>query len=146
MLDLLEPLVGAWTIEVQFPGREPVSAEGARLTFEWILDRHFLLQRSTVPDTAVPDGLCVIALDEERDSFTQHYFDARGVVRVYGMNLEGGVLTLWRNTPDFSALDFAQRFRGEFSADGTTITGAWEIAHDGKTFEHDFAMSYRRIT
>lgn len=35
---------------------------------------------------------------------------------------------LTREVPDFSPLDFGQRFTGTFSADGDTITGAWENA------------------
>jgi hypothetical protein len=32
------------------------------------------------------------------------------------MSLEDGVWKLWRDPPDFSPLDFAQRFTGTFSA------------------------------
>ena len=48
-------------------------------------------------------------------------------------------------TPDFSPLDFAQRYTGTFSDDGTTIAGRWEIAHDGSTWEHDFDLTYTRM-
>ena len=30
------------------------------------------------------------------------------------------------------------------NADGNTISGAWEICHDGKTWEHDFNLIYTR--
>jgi hypothetical protein len=49
---------------------------------------------------------------------------------------------LSRDRPDFSALDFAQRYTGTISADGKTIAGAWEIRHEGKTWEHDFDLTY----
>jgi hypothetical protein len=39
---------------------------------------------------------------------------------------------------------FAQRFRGAFSADGATISGAWEKGDDGSSWEHDFDLVYRR--
>jgi hypothetical protein len=39
----------------------------------------------------------------------------------------GGVLKLWRDAPDFSPLDFSQRYVGVFSGDGNSISGAWEI-------------------
>ena len=74
-----------------------------------------------------------------------HYFDSRGIARVYAMSLEDGVWTLWREAPDFSSLDFAQRFTGTFSDDGTTIVGRWETAHDGATWEHDFDLTYVRV-
>jgi hypothetical protein len=41
-------------------------------------------------------------------------------------------------------LDFRQRFTGTFSADGNTISGAWETGRDGGQWEHDFALTYRR--
>jgi hypothetical protein len=61
------------------------------------------------------------------------------------MSLEDGVWTLRREAPDFSPLDFAQRYTGTFSDDGKTIVGRWEIAHDGSTWEHDFDLTYVRV-
>jgi hypothetical protein len=66
--------------------------------------------------------------------------DSRGVARVYGMSLDDGVWRLWRDGSDFS-----QRFTGTFSDDGTTISGAWEIALDGSRWEHDFDLVYTRV-
>jgi hypothetical protein len=43
-------------------------------------------------------------------------------------------------------LDFSQRFSGTLSDDGRTITGAWETAHDGTTWEHDFNLTYIKLT
>ena len=57
------------------------------------------------------------------------------------MSFEDGTWKLWRDAPDFSPLEFAQRFSGTFSADGTTIAGRWEIRHDGTTWEHDFDLT-----
>jgi hypothetical protein len=61
------------------------------------------------------------------------------------MSLEDEVWTLRREAPDFSPLDFAQRYTGTFSDDGATIVGRWEIAHDGSTWEHDFDLTYVRL-
>ena len=49
-----------------------------------------------------------------------------GVARLYAMTLDAGTWTLLRESPDFSPLDFAQRFTGTFSDDGDTIRGTWE--------------------
>jgi hypothetical protein len=38
-----------------------------------------------------------------------------------------------------------QRFTGEFSGDGRTISGRWETSQDGSTWEHDFDLIYRRV-
>ena len=61
------------------------------------------------------------------------------------MSFEAGVWKLWRETEDFSALDFSQRFTGTFSDDGKAIEGRWEICHDGETWETDFDMTYTKI-
>jgi hypothetical protein len=126
-----------------FPGAPPVA--GGRVVFEWMTGERFFIQRWEVPVPEAPDGLAVIALDAGRGTFLQHYFDSRGIARVYAMRLEDGIWTLWREVPDFSPLDFAQRFTGTFSDDGTTIVGRWEIAHDGSTWEHDFDLTYVRV-
>jgi len=75
----------------------------------------------------------------------QHYFDQRGVARVYEMSLEDRVWTLERTKQDFSPCEFAQRFTGTLSTDGTRIDGTWEIARDKRTWEKDFDLNYVRV-
>jgi hypothetical protein len=88
----------------------------------------------------------VIAPDPDRPGgYRQHYFDARGVVRLYEMTFDGREWTLLRRTPDFAPLDFAQRFTGTFSEDGDTIAGRWETSPDGTEWQPDFELTYRRI-
>jgi hypothetical protein len=144
-LEALEPLVGEWSILASF-GEEPPADVGARATFEWLPGRQFLVERWAVPVPEAPDGIAIIGADPERQgNYLQHYFDSRGVARVYRMSLEDGTWKLWRDEPDFTALDFSQRYTGTFGDDGTTIAGAWEICHDGRTWEHDFDLTYHRL-
>jgi len=56
-----------------------------------------------------------------------------------------GAWKLWRESEDFSPLDFSQRFTGTFSDDGTTISGRWENSGDGSTWEHDFKLTYTKV-
>jgi hypothetical protein len=145
-LAALDVLVGEWSIEVSFDGTPPADA-GARASFEWMPGERFLVERWSVPVPEAPDGIAIIGPDPAHEGdFLQHYFDTRGVARVYRMTLAGDVWTLWRDEPDFSPLDFRQRYVGTFSADRRTITGAWEICHDGTTWQHDFDLSYRRLS
>jgi hypothetical protein len=145
----LEPLVGEWSLAMVMPGDdtpdEPPDA-GARVTFEWMRDRAFLLERWSVPIPEAPDGLAVIGWDEVRGTFLQHYFDERAVARVYEMSLADGVWRLERTKGDFSSFDFSQRFTGRFTADGRRIDGTWEIAHDHATWEKDFDLIYTRVS
>ena len=55
--------------------------------------------------------VCVVGPDGQ-GSFTQHYFDSRGVARVYEMKFEAGRWELLRVNPDFTPLDFSQRYVG----------------------------------
>ena len=145
LMERLEPFVGEWTIRVAFPGVEPM--EGGRVVFEWLTGRKFLVVRWEVPVEEAPDGLALIGADPEHEGgYLQHYFDSRGVARVYRMGFAEGVWTLRREEPDFSPLDFAQRFMGRFSADGREIAGRWEIANDRKTWKHDFDLTYVRVS
>ena len=114
--------------------------------FEWALDGRFLVQRTEISIPEAPNSLSVIGADPRGDAYAQHYFDSRGVVRVYAMTFEDGVWTLVRESPDFSDLSFWQRYQGTFSADGATIDGHWEMSHDeGATWEKDFDLVYRRV-
>jgi len=143
--------VGEWVLEVRFPGDQPVpssaSADGpqARSRFEWALDGQFLLQRTEVAVPEAPDSLTIVSADLETGAYTQHYYDSRGVVRLYAMTFADGVWTLMRESPDFSPLDFRQRFTGTFSQDGNTISGAWDKRLNGTGWEHDFDLTYRRV-
>jgi hypothetical protein len=141
-LGRLEALVGEWATESVFSfSPEPTSG---RVTFAWELGGRFLLERSHVEHPDAPDSLAVIAVAE--DGYAQHYFDSRGVVRTYRMTLGDDTWTLMRDRPDFTPLDFAQRYTGSFGADGQTITGRWEVSHDGGvTWEHDFDLRYRKV-
>ena len=145
----LQPLIGAWRMDAVFPRTSPaadVEAQGGgRTVFEWLPGRQFVIQRWEVPHPAAPDGIAIIGWDEGRGTYLQHYFDTRGVARLYEMGVGDGVWTLARTAADFSPLDFAQRYTGRFSDDGRTIRGSWELSRDGATWEHDFELIYSRI-
>jgi hypothetical protein len=134
----LDVFIGEWSVKASFPGSPPGQA-----VFEWALDAQYLIQRTQAPDPA-PDSIAIVAADPKTGAYTQHYFDSRGVVRVYAMSLKGHVWTLSRNSPDFSPLDFSQRFTGKFSDDGKTISGTWEISQDGVSWERDFDLTYKK--
>jgi hypothetical protein len=143
-IEQLEPFIGEWTMEADFPGSGP-SGAGGTCTFEWILGGQFLLERSEVPHPDAPDGFCIVGLGADGEGYTQHYFDSRGIARVYEMKFEKGLWELRRVTPDFTPLSFSQRYFGQFSDDGTRIDGRWESSNDGSTWELDFHLNYLRV-
>jgi len=138
-LAVLDVLVGEWIAQVEIAGAPP-----GRCTFAWDLRGTVLLQRSISPLPEFPDGLMVITPADE--GYVQHYFDSRGVLRLYRMSLDDQTWTLLRTEPDFSPLDFAQRYVGTISADRNRIEGRWETSHDqGGSWEVDFPLSYTRV-
>jgi hypothetical protein len=144
-LQRLGVFIGEWRLGLGHAIPSPENG-GARSVFEWALDGQFLIQRTEVPDPNAPNGLCIAAYDSKTDAYTQHYFDSRGVVRLYAMTLRDGVWTLLRESPDFTPLDFSQRFTGRFSADANTIRGTWEITGNGSGWRKDFDLTYSRVT
>jgi hypothetical protein len=145
-LTALEPFLGEWSLLASFDDT-PRADPGARASFEWLPGEQFLVQRWEVPVPEAPDGIAIIGADPKSEgNYLQHYFDSRGVARVYKMSFEDGAWKLWRDEPDFSPLDFSQRYTGTFSEDGKTIAGTWEICHDGQTWERDFDLTYTKRT
>jgi hypothetical protein len=137
----LEVLLGEWTMAVGIP-----DAPQGRVLFEWMPGEKFLIERWDIPHPDAPDGVAIMGYDKGRDMLLQHYFDSRGVARVYEMTLDDGVWTLSRTKPGFSPLKFWQRYAGRFSDDSRTIEGTWEISHDeGSTWEHDFQLTFTKV-
>jgi len=144
-IDALEAFIGEWSLGADFPNAPPIDARG-RVVFEWLPGEQFLVQRWEVPVPEAPDGIAIIGFDRGRGTYLQHYFDSRGVARVYEMSFDNGVWKLWRTSADFSPLDFSQRFTGTFSDDGASIEGRWETSSDGSTWELDFDLTYTKVT
>ena len=135
-LEPFEALVGTWTTESVHP-RYPTTVVRGRSTFEWLEGKRFLIQRSVTDHPEFPDAMAVFGVTAEQ--LSMHYFDSRGVYRVYAVSLSEGIWRFARDAPGFS-----QRFTGTFSDDGNTITGLSTLSHDGSTWEDDLAITYRR--
>ena len=144
-VESLDAFVGEWNVEAAFQMAPPTGFVG-RTVFEWLPGGTFLVQRWEVPHPDAPDGIAIIGFDRGRDTLLQHYFDSRGVARLYQMTFSGGVWNLFRNSADFTPLEFSQRFSGTFSNDGNTIAGRWESSTDGSQWQHDFDLTYTKVT
>ena len=136
--DVLEPLIGRWEIPVG-------DGEPGEATFAWALGRRFVEMRTSVPVEGAPDGLMIIAPAAGGDGFTQHYFDSRGVVRLYAMRFDGREWTLERREPDFSRARLPPALRGDALrrrvADRRPLA---DLARRRRDFEVDFPLSYVR--
>jgi hypothetical protein len=139
----LDPFVGEWYVSGTLTLEEPMEMTGWT-KFEWIEGGGFLVQRSTTDREEFPNTLAVIGARDKGEGYVMHYFDSRGVSRVYAMTLEGRSWMLERE-PSGPRSDFWQRWIGEFSDDGNMIEGRWEKSDDGSAWELDFHVTYKRI-
>jgi hypothetical protein len=139
-------LIGAWHGEGDFP--DPPMHLVSDATIERL--GAFIVFRSKGEPAEVPDTLSVIGGAPEGEAQPMHYFDSRGVKRLYLTTVEGSTWRIWRapdedwNGPDGPG--FNQRFIGEISSDANTIDGRWErgLGPNGDQWELDFPMTYVR--
>ena len=134
-LERLRFLEGDWEMELSQAAFLP---EGERVhgtaAFEFLDDGRLLALRQGDAATWIIGG------DDASALFTVLYSDGRGVSRVYAMTLESETWKIWRDADEFS-----QRFEAVVSPGLDLISGHWERRHSGEDWEHDFAVTYRRL-
>ena len=69
-----------------------------------------------------------------------HYFDSRGVFRVYEVSVRTGELGFWRDAPGMS-----QRYTATLDAGRNTITSRGKMSRDGGTWDADLSTTFRRV-
>jgi hypothetical protein len=99
------------------------------------------LARANYEHPEIPDAITIVGITDGR--LSMHYFDSRGVHRIYSASLDGNTWRYWR---DAEPPDLSQRFSGTFGEDGATIIGRGQMSRDGETWEDDLASNYRKIT
>jgi hypothetical protein len=142
-----EPLIGAWHGEGSIPIEPPMTIS-VLATVERLGE--FIVFRSAGEPAEVPDNISIIGGAPDGEPQPMHYFDDRGVERLYLTTIQGSTWTIWRapgedwNGPHGPG--FNQRFIGEISADGRTIVARWErgMGNAGDRWEMDFPITYVR--
>ena len=142
-LKQLEVLVGDWEMEISDASFLPGPSDTAKglVSFEWLQDGAFLAMHMGDKPPGPPDAIWLIDRDESTPDYTVLYYDSRRVSRIYGMSFSDGVWKMWRESPGFW-----QRYEGKLSNDGNTITAYWEKSSDGSHWEHDFNLTYTRLS
>src|SRR6476661_3601649 len=105
-IETIERLVGRWDTRGTHPLLPGEDIRG-HATFEWLEGRKFLIQRSHYDHPRIPDAVAVIGVTDGET--TMHYFDSRGVFRVYRVAFAEGEWRYQRDDPDMR-----QRFTGRF--------------------------------
>ncbi|MFC5824441.1 hypothetical protein [Nonomuraea insulae] len=118
MLKALDRLVGTWKVSG--------GAEGT-VTYRWMEGGQFLIQDVDLThDGAGAKGIEIIGrkrpygAEEPSQDVHSWYFDNDGSTLAYVYEIEGDTLTIWGHEKNSEAY-----YRGTFSADGTSVTGAW---------------------
>jgi hypothetical protein len=138
-LSPLTVLIGTWTVEMSHVALPtPLTWQDS---FEW-LDNAFIIWHWEGKNE-VPGAKILISRNENKpiNTYSMFYYDTRGVSRIFDMSFDNGIWKFWREDADFF-----QRFEGTISEDGDHITGKGENSSDGKKWEHDFSITYTRIT
>lgn len=140
-------LVGTWATTATHPALPGVVVNGT-VTIEWLEGERFLIHRVRFDHPDFPDSISIIGFTEhdradagaaaDESPLHMHYFDSRGVFRIYDVSIDGAVWRIWRDAPGFS-----QRFTGIRSDDGGTIDGLWEFRRD-VDWESDLKITYQR--
>jgi hypothetical protein len=132
-------LVGTWSIDASHAmlAGDEICGE---MMFEWLDGHRLLIQRSHYDHVDIPDAIAVFGVIDGQ--LSMHYYDSRGVHRIFALSFIDGTLRYARNAP---APDFSQRMTFTLSGDGNTITGQGELSRDGTNWQEDLAITYRRV-
>jgi len=108
----------------------------------------FVVLRTTVQPAEFPDSVSIIGGGPADAPAPMHYFDERGVQRLYLSTVDEArwVIQLADADRDMSP-GFDQRYVGEISPDGSRITGAWKrgVGAAGDRWEVDFTFDFERV-
>jgi hypothetical protein len=152
-LAALSRLLGKWTTEATHPAMPGVVVQGS-VEVTWLEGERFLIHRARSEHPDFPDSISILGVmgkdrvagphESRPDSdgeprLCMHYFDSRGVFRVYEASIDETTWRLWRN-----ATGFSQRFSGRVEDEGKTIVGRWELCEDDVHWTSDLEITYRR--
>ena len=145
-LQSLQRLVGAWKTEATHPAMPGVVVRGTA-EVEWLEGERFLIQRTRNDHPDFPDAISIIGFTDrdrmssaEPSDLTMHYFDSRGVSRVYEASVSADAWHLVR-----MATGFSQRFTGQFQDSGNTIAGLWQTFDENeKAWKDDLQITFRK--
>ncbi len=119
----LDRLVGTWEMSGEVSGR---------VTYEWMEGGFFLIQHVDLEQFGQRiKGIEIIGHEkpfgsEPSEDIKSRFYDNMGNTLDYVYELEGDTLTIWggeRGSPAY--------YRGTFSGDGNTLTGAWHYLGGG---------------
>jgi hypothetical protein len=133
-------LVGRWTTEATHPAVPGTIIRGSSHA-EWLEGERFLIYRTHYDHADFPDALSVIG---ETDGLQMHYFDTRGVYRLFDVTVAAGgwAIAMGRHAdPAFSL-----RVTYEFEHADQKMLGKGQLSRDGKNWDDVLEITYWRVS
>jgi hypothetical protein len=131
-MSALDRLPGTWDLDLRHADIDgPVRG---RQTYGWVLDEAFLRLDWTYEHPAFPDALALYGPDR------MHYFDVRGIVRVFDLDLGDDGWSMVNVTGD----GLSQRATARFTDDDTVAFTGERSTDTGATWQPDYTMTLRR--
>ena len=119
-LKALATLIGVWNTEgdIAATATSPSTKLLATDTYEWLPGGHFLMHRvdARIGDAA-SRSMEIYCYDDKRNSYVSRSYDDQGKIEEFTADLKGR---------KWSIKGEALRFAGQFSVDGTMLSGRWE--------------------
>lgn len=147
----LARLLGAWVTEATHPIFPGIIVRGTA-EGSWLEGERFLLFRARTDHPDFPDSISILGrMGTDRidaghatsspidDPLVMHYYDSRGVFRVFQAGIDATAFRFQRLAPGFS-----QRFVGTFADGGGTILGLAQLRREDTHWEDDLRITYRR--
>ena len=128
----LDRLLGTWDVTMRHHAMaDPVAG---RQRYERVLDGAYVQLTWTYDHPDFPDALAMLTSEQ------MHYFDVRGMTRVFDLRFDDSGYVMVRLEPEFS-----QRFTGRFEGPDLIETTCEYSGDVGATWQPDFTMSSVRV-
>jgi hypothetical protein len=141
-------VVGRWTTESTHPDL-PGTVINGTADIEWLEGERFLILRSRNDHPDFPDAISIVgdtravtAEDVAADRSEElhlHYFDSRGVYRVYDVSIKPDGWEWALKEPGW-----AQRLPLSFADGDRTMSGTSRLSVDNGPWNDDLEVTYRR--
>ena len=142
-MKVLQRFIGDWTCEATHPQMKGVITGTA--SFAWLGSEKFVVWRSHIDHPDVPDGMSVLgdcahatAEAKEPAKWQMHYFDTRGVYRLFEARLDSDGFEVVREDDAWP-----QRFRCVLADGDQRIDMTTQLRKDGRWVD-DLKMTLRR--
>jgi hypothetical protein len=140
-------LVGEWTTEATHPALPGTTVSGTA-EVQWLEGERFLIFRSHTDHPDFPDSISIIG---DTEGLHWHYFDSRGVYRIYEIRVTNEAWEIARNVAASDAPEigreapaFSQRLTVTFEDDDNTMEGRSKISFDDEKWQDDLQITYHR--